>query len=330
MLVSEYGIFLLKVVTILIAVIVFLVVLFALKSKAKLNKRTGELIITDLSEQFFITKIKMLKNAGDKKEVKNLLKEFKKKQKLKDKQAERTFILKFKGDMKAEAVTSLRKEISAILSIAKKTDNVALILESPGGVVNGYGLAASELDRFRKRCIHLTILVDKTAASGGYMMACVADKIIAAPFAIIGSIGVLAQVPNFNKLLTDKGVDFEQITSGKYKRTVTMFGKNTDADRKKLQSDLDDIHFMFKNFIKERRSHLNIEEVATGEFWLAAQAKDLGLVDELMTSDDYLMQLNSADKSLFLVEYKQHESVINKLSNTFANMYNAALYPGIS
>lgn len=319
---SEYGIFLLKTLTILLAVIALLITLFALKIKAKLNKHSGELVITDLSEYFFNIKIKMLRNTGDKKTVKTLLKELKKKQKQQDMQESRVFILRFKGDIKADAANALRHEISAILSIANETDKVALILESPGGAVSGYGLAASELDRFRKRGIYLTILVDKTAASGGYMMACVADKIIAAPFAIIGSIGVLAQVPNFNKFLKEKGVDFEQITSGKYKRTVTMFGANTDADRKKMQSDLDDIHLLFKSFIKERRPHLNIEEVSTGEFWLAAQAKNLGLVDELMTSDDYLMQLQTAGDRLFLIEYKQQESVISKVSNIFANLHN--------
>ena len=108
-----------------------------------------------------------------------------------------------------------------------------------------YGLAASQMQRIRDKKLKLTVCVDKVAASGGYMMAVVADKIIAAPFAVLGSIGVLAQVPNFHRLLKKHDVDFEMLTAGKYKRTLTMFGENTDKGREKFQEDIEDTHVLF-------------------------------------------------------------------------------------
>ena len=194
--------------------------------------------------------------------------------------------------MRASAVASLREEVTAVLSIARPEDEVLVRLENAGGLVHEHGLAASQLMRVRERGIPLTVSVDKVAASGGYMMACVADRILAAPFAILGSIGVLAQIPNFHRLLDSHGIDFEQFKGGEYKRTVTMFGENTDADREKLRSDIEEIHDIFKSFVTEQRSGLDIETVATGEHWLGRRAKDLGLCDTLVTSDDYLLEAN--------------------------------------
>lgn len=201
----------------------------------------------------------------------------------------RIFVLDFDGDIRAHAVENLREEISAILTVAKPSDEIFLRLESPGGVVHGYGLAASQIQRIKDANIPLIASVDKVAASGGYMMACVADKIVAAPFSIIGSIGVVAQLPNFHRLLKKHDIDFEQHTAGDYKRTVTMFGENTDDDRAKFKQELEDTHGLFKDFVAEHRPALDIDKVATGEHWHGTQALDLGLVDELRTSDDYLL-----------------------------------------
>ena len=195
----------------------------------------------------------------------------------------RVFVLDFKGDIRASAVASLREEVTAVLSFARPEDEVLVRLENAGGLVHEHGLAASQLMRVRQRGIALTVSVDKVAASGGYMMACVADRILAAPFAILGSIGVLAQIPNFHRLLDSHGIDFEQFKGGEYKRTVTMFGENTDADREKLRQDIEDIHAIFKTFVTEQRPGLDIDRVATGEHWLGRRAKDLGLCDTLVT-----------------------------------------------
>ncbi len=202
----------------------------------------------------------------------------------------RLFLCRFTGDLRASAVASLREEITSILSVARNGDEVAVVLESSGGTIHGYGLAASQLRRLRSGGLSLTVLIDKVAASGGYLMACVADTIIAAPFAIVGSIGVVAQLPNFNRLLRRHDVDFELITAGKYKRTLTMFGENTDAGREKFQEEIDEAHVLFKDFIRVNRPQLDLERVATGEYWFGTRALELGLVDRLATSDEYLEQ----------------------------------------
>lgn len=201
----------------------------------------------------------------------------------------RLFVLDFDGDMQASQVANLREEISAILPIADKQDEVLVRLESGGGVVHGYGLAASQLVRIKNAGIQLTVSVDKVAASGGYMMACVADRIIAAPFAILGSIGVVAQLPNFNRLLKKHDIDIELHTAGEFKRTLTLFGENTDKGREKFQSDIEDIHLLFKEFVANNRPQLEIEEVATGEYWFGQRALEKQLADSLSTSDEYLL-----------------------------------------
>ena len=224
----------------------------------------------------------------------------------------RLFVMHFDGDIKASALSSLREEITAVLQVAEPGDEVVVCLESPGGMVANYGLAASQLARVRSAGIQLTIAVDKVAASGGYMMACVADRILAAPFAMLGSIGVLAQLPNFNRLLKRHDVDFELFTAGEYKRTVTMFGENTPEGKEKFQSDLEDIHALFQHFVAEYRPSLDIAKVATGEVWFGQRALDLNLVDELKTSDEYLTACaGSAD--LYLVEYKEKANIAKKM-----------------
>jgi len=201
----------------------------------------------------------------------------------------RIFVLDFKGDPMASRVDSLREEVTAVLAVANERDEVVVRLENPGGFVHEQGLAASQLLRIRSRGIPLTAAVDTMAASGGYLMACVASKIVAAPFAVVGSIGVVAQVPNFYRLLDRAGVDVEQFTGGQFKRTVTMFGRNTDDDRRKLTEEVQDTHALFKEFVAEHRPGLDLDVVATGEHWYGARALSLGLVDELATSDDYLV-----------------------------------------
>ena len=203
--------------------------------------------------------------------------------------AARLFVLDFDGDLEASAVESLREEISALLQVVRPGDEVLLRLESAGGVVHSYGLAASQLRRLRERSLRLTIAIDKVAASGGYLMASVADHIVAAPFAIVGSIGVVGQLPNFSRLLRDNKIDYELHTAGEYKRTLTMFGENTDAARAKFREELEQVHVLFKNFVGENRPKLALGPVTTGEYWYGSQALALGLVDELKTSDDLLL-----------------------------------------
>lgn len=224
----------------------------------------------------------------------------------------RLFVVNFEGDIKASALGHLREEITAILQVAGKDDEVVVCLESPGGMVANYGLAASQLARVRSAGVKLTIVVDKVAASGGYMMACVADRILAAPFAMLGSIGVVAQLPNFHRLLQRNDVDFELFTAGEYKRTVTMFGENTAEGKEKFQSDLEEIHTLFQHFVAEYRPDLDVATVATGEVWFGQRALDLNLVDELKTSDEYLTS-RAENADLYQVEFKERKNIAKKI-----------------
>ena len=224
----------------------------------------------------------------------------------------RVFVLDFHGDIKASEVTALRECITAVLLVATDADRVLLRLENPGGMVAEHGLAASQLARLRERKIPLTVAVDKVAASGGYLMACVADRILAAPFAVLGSIGVVAQLPNFHRVLERHGVDFELHTAGDYKRTLTLFGENTDAGRDKLREQLEETHRLFKDYIAEYRPALDLPRVATGEYWHGRQALELGLVDAIQTSDDYLLEVR-ADADLLQLKYSARKRPIDRL-----------------
>ena len=227
-------------------------------------------------------------------------------------QKKRVYVVNFHGDIRASAVASLREEITAILTVATENDEVFLRLESGGGVVHGYGLGASQLMRVREKNIPLTVSVDKVAASGGYMMACVGNHIMAAPFAIIGSIGVIAQVPNFNKVLKKHDIEYDQFTAGEFKRTVTMFGENTDEAKAKFREEIEDIHALFKDFIVQHRPGVDIVKVSTGESWPGTRAMEKNLVDELKTSDDYLLE-SSKDADIYEVKYVSKKSLSERI-----------------
>jgi len=250
---------------IVIAAIIFIVI------RAKGDNE--HLTIKNINEKYEAMSFMLNSQILDKKSFKKYLKDQKKEHKQKEKESsderKKIFVLNFIGDIKASTVSSLREEITAILTVADKKDEVVIILESGGGTVHGYGLGASQLKRIRDKEIKLTAAVDKVAASGGYMMACVADNIIAAPFAIIGSIGVLAQIPNFHRLLKKMDVDFEQITAGDYKRTLTLFGENTDKDREKFKEELEDTHRLLKSSLKAAETKLISTKLQQGNTGMA-------------------------------------------------------------
>ena len=231
----------------------------------------------------------------------------------------RYFVCHFKGDIQASAVEELRDEVTAILQVATTKDTVIIVIESAGGTIHGYGLAASQLRRIREKNIRLIAAIDKIAASGGYMMACVAHEIVAAPFAIVGSIGVVAQIPNFNKLLKRNDIEFELVTAGKHKRTLTMFGENQNEDREKFQEELDEMHRLFKQFVVDARPHLDIEKVSTGEYWLGSRALELGLIDKTSTSDDLLIEA-AAQADVFKVFIEKKHSFLKKVVGPFSRL----------
>ncbi|HWE25553.1 MAG TPA: protease SohB [Myxococcales bacterium] len=251
-----------------------------------------------------------------KKELRKLLKKRKKGAAAEKKP--NVFVLEFKGDLFATAVRNLREEVTAVTTVAGKDDEVVVRLESAGGAVPHYGLAAAQLLRLRDKGIKVTVCIDRIAASGGYMMACVADTIVAAPFAIIGSIGVVAQVPNLHRLLKKHDVDFQEMTAGEFKRTVSVFGEITERGRKKFQEELEDVHTLFKDFVKANRPKLDLDQVATGEHWLARRGVELGLVDQIRTSDEYLVG-RASEANLYQVTFERPRSLRERLSSAAAS-----------
>lgn len=319
---AEYGLFLLKVITIVAGIIAVIAVAAAAGRKATHDG----LEVENLNKKYQSTADALRTAVSSKDEQKVIAKARKKKDKAESKVPStkpRSFVIDFKGDLKASAVPSLREEVSAILDVAGDRDEVIVRLENHGGVVHEHGLAASQLARIRNRDIDLIVCVDKVAASGGYLMACVATKVYAAPFAILGSIGVLAQLPNFNRMLDSHGVDFEQITAGKHKRTVTIFGKNTDEDRAKLKEELEDVHRLFKDAVARYRPELDLEKVATGEHWYGTSALDLGLADEIKTSDEVLTEL-AAERDLYRVSYKIKQPLQKRLMSNIDGVLEKA------
>ena len=334
----SYGLFIAKIITGLIA----LVFAVAIISSGRKKEYDTELKITNLNKKYQSIKDKVTGSILDKKEFKQHTKDLAKKAKAKekskdkDKPKSKLFVLQFDGDIRATEVETMRDEITAVLSVAKPQDEVLLKLDNSGGMVHEHGLAASQLQRIKNAKLTFTVVVDRVAASGGYMMACVADKVIAAPFAILGSIGVLAQIPNFHRLMDKAGIDFEQHTAGEYKRTVTMFGKNTPKERKKLKLDLQETHALFREFVSDNRPKLDIDAVATGEHWYGVQALELNLIDEIKTSDELLIEsLEYYDIFEIKMEVKKSFqdkflgglfASINKFSNKLASEQSRSKY----
>lgn len=310
---SEIGMFVGKALIVVIAIFLIVTIIVSAASRQKENK--GELRVENVSKELRKT-ARQIKNSLLSKKARKRADKEAKKDELKEKDADsKLFLIDFKGSVDAKEVESLRREVSAVLAVAEQKDEVLVRVETGGGVVHGYGLAASQLQRLRDKGLKLTVAVDKVAASGGYMMACVANTIVAAPFAIVGSIGVIAQVPNFHRLLKDNKVDFEQVTAGEYKRTLTLFGENTEEGRQKFQQDINEVHELFKRHVAERRPEVDIEKVATGEIWYGSQAIELKLVDVISTSDD-LLAAAAEQVDVIRVHYQPKQNMAHKLTHS--------------
>ena len=331
---TEYGLFLAKVVTLVAAFALVLILSLSARQQKRPSEK-GHLLVKHLNEAFDQV-TQSLNNAmlsedaqkqaekNEKRRLKSVRKAEKAALKRGDAEGEdnenaekRVFVLDFDGDVEASAVDNLREEISALLSVAGEGDEVLIRLESAGGVVHGYGLAASQLRRIRDHGVKLTVAVDKVAASGGYMMACIADQIIAAPFAVLGSIGVAAQIPNFNRLLKSQNIDVEMHTAGEYKRTLTMLGENTEAGREKFLAELEDVHELFKAFVAENRPKVDVAAVGTGEAWYGRRALERQLVDVLMTSDEYVIK-KLRDFAVYEVKYDIQQGKFEQAMKRFS------------
>jgi serine protease SohB len=328
---ADYGLFLAKSVTIVIAVVAVIVAIVASGARSRRSTK-GHIEVKKVNDTIHAMENALAEAVLDHDQKKSLAKAEKQKEKDKHKEKKkqrkqskadtaakgseertpRTYVLDFEGDVRASAVANLRQEITAVLTMAEEQDEVLVRLESPGGMVHSYGLAASQLMRVVERKIHLTVAVDKVAASGGYLMACMANKIIAAPFAILGSIGVVAQVPNFHRLLKKNEIDVDVITAGEYKRTLTVFGENTEKGRQKFTEELENVHTLFKKFVSDNRPAVDISNVSTGEAWYGTDALERKLVDELKTSDNYVLE-QCKDRDVYQVSYVEDKSKVDKL-----------------
>lgn len=331
---ADYASFLLKTVTLLVAVIVLLIAVASVR-RGRERQASGHLEVHKLNDFYKAMRERLEQSLIDKELLKQQRKREEKAEKAEKKAQKgaqhrpRVFVLDFEGDIKASAVESLRHEITALLTLATPQDEVVLRLESGGGMVHGYGLAASQLVRIRDAGVPLTVCVDKVAASGGYMMACIGQRILSAPFAILGSIGVVAQLPNLHRLLKKHDIDYEMLTAGEYKRTLTVFGENTEQGREKFQEDLETTHELFKGFVSRYRQQLDIDEVATGEVWLGTAALEKRLVDELKTSDEYLAT-RAREADLFQLHYVEKRSLPERLGMAVATMAERGLIKGWS
>ncbi|MBL4821671.1 MAG: protease SohB [Gammaproteobacteria bacterium] len=335
----QYGMFLAKVVTVVVAIVFILAAIASAGNKHKKGVAKGHIKVTKLNEHFdemrdslqtAVLDSDALKQENKKKKQQSKEESKAAKKRLKEagdsepEPKKRVYVLNFTGDIAAHEVASLREEITAVLSLARSSDEVLLRLESPGGMVHAYGLASSQLMRIKNAKIPLTICVDKVAASGGYMMACLADKLVAAPFAIIGSIGVLVQLPNFHRVLKKNDIDYETISAGEFKTTLTTFGEITKKGRDKVKEDVEDMHVIFKQWVKDHRPSVDIDKVATGETWVGMQAKDRYMVDELRTSDECIVNA-CAQSDVYEVEFEHKQSIQDKVGSIFKGMVDKAI-----
>ena len=327
----EYGMFLAKAITIVLSIGIVAGLVASSGQKHKKGEKKGDIRVTQINEHIDGLRDSLRASILDKEELKEIEKAKKKKTKAENKkkkvtakktedkneddsETKRYFVLNFEGNVAADAVESLREEITAILSMATKNDEVILRLESPGGMVHAYGLASSQLLRIKNKSIPLTICVDKVAASGGYMMACLADRLVAAPFAIIGSIGVLVQLPNFHRVLKKYDVDYEIISAGEYKRTLTHFCEITNKGKDKVKDDVENIHQIFKDWVKTYRPSVEIDTIATGETWVGSQAKDRYMVDDIKTSDECVIEA-CENSEVYEIKFEIKKSLQVKLAS---------------
>lgn len=263
------------------------------------KKESGlELTVMTFRERYSSDQMRVLQKTV----AKNLWKTFKKiinKEKL-DKRDSSLYVIEFVGDMKSSQTDSLKEMVTILATIVKKKDEVLVIMNSPGGQVHQYGYAASQLVRLRDRC-QLTVAIDRIGASGGYLMACVAHQILAAPFAIVGSIGVIGQVPNINKLLKKNLIDIEEHTAGAYKRSLSIVGENTPEKIDRFKYELEQTHLLFQNFVKEYRPIVHDDALLSGEHFYAAQSLEhYKLVDKIITSDEYILDATAHKNVVYL------------------------------
>ncbi len=322
--VFDYLGFLAKAVTIVVALVVIIVAAGARRSHRPSEGRIQVVRINDRLRSLRNAVQHAVTPAARRRKLTRQQHREQKRERKTESDRSRVFVVNFKGDFMASQLDCLRNEITAILTSAEEGDEVVVRIESAGGVVHAYGLAASQLARVKEKGIRLVAAIDKVAASGGYMMASVADRIVTAPFAIVGSIGVVAQLPNIHRFLKKRDVDVEMLTAGEYKRTLTVLGQNTDSGRAKLQEEIEDVHALFKSFVGDHRPDVDLDAVGTGEAWYGQRAIERKLVDQLCTSDEYLVAACD-DRDVYEVRWIIPEKPIDRLVKQFATAVSRSI-----
>lgn len=282
--------------------------------RARMDPGQDHLRVTYLNEELADHSLSILNAMMPPKAFKKLARRQQQELGVKSRTRPKTFILDFFGDLAASSVDALRQQINALLLVLEEKDEVLVRLESSGGKAHAYGFAAAQLGRLKGENRRLVVSIDRVAASGGYMMACVADHIIAAPFALVGSIGVLAMVPNFHRLLQQFNVDYDEFAVGENKKNISLLGANTEEGKQKFIQDMEEFHRDFKGFVAEHRPAVKIDEAADGDVWYGEKARTLGLVDELKTSDDFLLE-RIKERDLFRVEFVESKPLRKRLSH---------------
>ncbi|PCF97673.1 protease SohB [Vreelandella nigrificans] len=331
----DMGTFLIQ--TAVVVALVGMTLLLVMRSKES-NDDSLKLRIESLNDQRRARGRRLRVHTTEQGARKKLIKTFRQEEKAKHKAAKegksehqhaaKVWVLDFHGDLKASQTEQFAQEVSAIIEVASTEDEVIVRLESAGGLVHAYGLAAAQLDRLRVAGLTTTVCIDKVAASGGYMMACTANHIKAAPFAVIGSIGVVAQVPNIHRLLKRHDIDVELLTAGKYKRTLTVLGENTQEGREKFIDDLENTHQLFKNYVSQHRPSMDIDKLATGEIWYGSEALEQQLVDSVGTSEAYLVE-RMAEADVYHVKLEPPKSISRKVGLAISAGVEQAIVKGL-
>jgi serine protease SohB len=216
-------------------------------------------------------------------------------------------VVSFDGDVRATKRKIVSALIDELIVNKDKLSEAVVVVNSPGGSVAEYGLLYAEMERIRAAGISLTVCIDTYAASGGYLMSLPANRIVAAPFAFVGSVGVVAYSPNIHRLLKKHDIEPRLFTAGEFKRTVTLIGDDDEEAKQHFQHQLESLHGLFLAAVKKYRTGANFEKIGTGDHWTAeeSQTQNLGLVDHIATSREYLLKLN-ADRDLVHLSQKKH------------------------
>ena len=158
------------------------------------------------------------------------------------------------------------------------------------------------------------------------MMAVVADRIVASRLAVIGSIGVVGQVPNVHRLLKRFDIDVLEMTAGTNKRPVSLIGPLTDQGIETFKKQLSDTHRLFRDHVHRFRPQLDIEAVSNGDIWHGVDALTHGLIDEIATSDEMIDRArHEGDLDVFSIRWRQAKNLRERLEESVSLITEKAL-----